>query len=187
MLNTNYRDTISSSLINPESDIFFPVHQSHIYSHDQANNCGFHMRSPKYKVIKRTDTGEELGIHKKGYVLVRNEDLFGMVEKQLHNHLDPIVMDTVEVSDHISYLGAVCVREYRFPRISHTITTENGHSTSLQMRAIVWNCFNGSSKVRILFGNVDMFCTNGMLTGSYNLVTKKRTSGFILESIEKTS
>lgn len=184
MTETNINNTNTNpTLLNPDSDVFFPVHVSPVFSQDNPDG-GFHMKSPDYKMIKRTDTGRELGIHKMGYTLVRNEDLFGCIEQELINNLDPVVMDHVEVSDTQSYGGAVCSRQYNFPTIKRNIYTTSGHISPIHMRAIGVNCFDGSMKAKIIFGNIDAYCTNGLISGVFEVIAKKRTSGFTIKSMK---
>ena len=63
-----------------------------------------------------------------------------------------------------------------------SLVTNNGHKTDIQLRAIGWNCFDGSAKCKIIFGDIDMFCMNGMVLGEKDIIAKKRTKNFNLAS-----
>lgn len=136
-----------------------------------------------YKMLVRTDTNEVLGIHGSDYSTIQNRDFFTHIEEHLVNEFDPLELQGLKIEDSISDGGKVCVRQYLFPKFSKKLTTTNGHETTIQLRLIGWNCFDGSSKARIIFGDIDMFCTNGMIIGEKNVVAKKRSKNFELSSL----
>jgi hypothetical protein len=139
-------------------------------------------RASDYQGVFRTDTDDCLGIFKENsYTLVQNDQFFSGIEDQLTDYFDPIVMDTMKVKDSASHHGAVSIREYHFPSLAKTIET-NRHKTSLNFRVIGWNCFDGSSRCKIIIGNIDTFCSNGLISGDYDTSSQKRTSGFDLRS-----
>lgn len=162
---------------NEDSSLYFNTELKPLYAYDSYDQI---VQAGKFQGVVRTDTNDCLGVFKEdSYTLVKNTDFFTGIEDQLIDYFDPIVVDSIEVNDHISHNGASSIREYRFPTISKSIESDR-HKTSLTFRVIGWNCFDGSSRCRIVVGNVDMFCTNGMITGDYDASSKKRTSGFSL-------
>ena len=136
-----------------------------------------HRPTGRWEGIYRTDNGECLGVHKDTYTLVQNRDFFNGVEEKLMEYFEPDKLQNIVVKDTIGRGGAASIREYRFNKIKTYIQTER-HSTSLLFRVIGWNCFDGSAKARIVFGNIDTFCTNGQITGEYQATSAKRSSRF---------
>jgi hypothetical protein len=140
------------------------------------------------KMLVRDDTQEVLGYHKKSYTTVQNRDLFQHIEREMINNFDLLELEHVTVHDHISKGGKSAAREYRFPK-TETLITNNGHQTKIQLRAIGWNCFDGSAKCKIIFGDIDMFCMNGTVLGEKDIIAKKRTKNFKIDdftSLEKS-
>ena len=173
-------------MLNQENtDLMFNTEMRNLYCFtDDKHEIGetITKKASDYQGVFRTDTDDCLGIFKENsYTLVQNDHFFSGIEDQLTDYFDPIVMDTLEVKDSASHQGAVSIREYHFPSLAKTIET-NRHKTSLNFRVIGWNCFDGSSRCKIIIGNIDTFCSNGLISGDYDTSSQKRTSGFDLKS-----
>tara|TARA_Y100000296_G_C5066980_1_gene202847 strand:- start:57 stop:638 length:582 start_codon:yes stop_codon:yes gene_type:complete len=70
-------------------------------------------------------------------------------------------------------MGGTSIRDYIFKNI----TVEVSEKSSLGFRAIVVNGYDGSSSFKFYHGAIDFFCINGMVTGSYDMIIKRHTSG----------
>ncbi len=166
-----------------DSEIFYNVSEhSPMWEHNVLRS------DTEMKMLVRDDTQEVLGYHKKDYSTVQNRDLFQHIEREMINYFDLLELEHVKVHDHISKGGKSAAREYRFPK-TESLVTNNGHKTDIQLRAIGWNCFDGSAKCKIIFGDIDMFCMNGMVIGEKDIIAKKRTKNFDLAnftSLEKS-
>lgn len=175
---------------DPGNDLNFEVCRSPI-QYMVVPPAGDYMRNAKmneshqWDILYNRDTGLPLGIHSQDYTLVQNEELFQVVEEQIINAFDPSILDNIEVKDSVQKNGAVCIRQYIFPGKSRVIKTNSGHESEIRFRAIAWNCFNGDHKVKIIFGDIDMFCSNGMISGEYSTVTGKRSKNFDLSKMKK--
>ena len=131
--------------------------------------------------VRRPDMpGVCLGTHLDTYTHTPNTDFFHGIQDQLLEFFTPDQLRDVIVKDSVSYKGASTIREYQFPSITHVIRTDK-HASSVMFRVIAWNCFNGSSKARIMYGSIDSFCANGLVSGDYEANVGKRTSGFRLD------
>ena len=132
--------------------------------------------------VRRPDMpGVCLGTHLDTYTHTPNTDFFHGIQDQLVEFFEPHQLGDVIVKDSISYKGASTIREYQFPSITKDIITHTNHTSSVMFRVIAWNCFDGSSKARIMYGNIDTFCLNGLVSGDYEANVGKRTSGFKLD------
>ena len=159
-------------------EIFFDVQESDVYF--DAGDVAFHL--PNYKVITRDHT-VPLGLVKDSYRTVRNEEVFLPVEEEIINFFDPSLLEEVKVVDHIMKQGAVCYCEYIFPSQQKDGTykeleTKSGHKTSFTLRFIILNSYDGSCSVKFYGGNIDGFCTNGMIVGAYDFAKAKHTKNF---------
>ena len=133
-----------------------------------------------YGVRRKDRPNTCLGVDLDTYTHTPNTDFFHGIQDQLLEFFEPHQLGDVIVKDSVSYKGASTIREYQFPSITHVIRTDK-LASSVMFRVIAWNCFNGSSKARIMYGSIDSFCTNGLVSGDYEANVGKRTSGFRLD------
>jgi hypothetical protein len=180
-------DLFSTHTMQGDSKIFFPVvlrdlfAEKKVYNHDTDTVELEKLPASRQVGVFRTDTDDHLGSHtsRDTYTLVDNHELIVMVEEKIREYFNYDVLDQVEILDHIAFNGSTCMREYRFPRIKTTITT-NRHQTEVIFRVIVVNNYDGKQKLKVIVGNIDTFCSNGIITGDYAITGKKRTSGLSL-------
>ena len=138
-------------------------------------------RAGEFSAVYRKDNNICLGMHKEdSYTLVNNKPFFQGIEEKLTEYFTENELHGVKIKDSISHNGSSCIREYRFNNIKHVIETKE-HSTEVSFRVIGWNCFDGSTKATIVYGNIDSFCANGLISGQYEATSRKRTSGFFLD------
>ena len=177
---------LSSSDIFPENpDVFFETSFEPLRFEDvDINTFGGVTLGDKagnfYGVRRKDMPNTCLGVHLDTYTHTPNTDFFHGIQDQLLEFFEPHQLGDVIVKDSVSYKGASTIREYQFPSITHVIRTDK-HASSVMFRVIAWNCFDGSSKARIMYGSIDSFCTNGLVSGDYEANVGKRTSGFRLD------
>ena len=168
---------------NPE--VFFETRMEPLYAKSGLTEyihdlCG--PRAGSFSGVFRNDTDDCLGVHKEGsYTLVNNRPFFEGIQEKLTEYFTADQLLKVKVKDSVSHLGSSVIREYIFESINSTIESKS-HSTTLTFRVIAWNCFDGSTKATVIFGNIDSFCTNGLISGQYQANSRKRTSGFALDN-----
>ena len=159
--------------------VFFDVEKLNVQS-----GGGLFDAPDKRMLVRHTeDFGrrEYMSIVNKTYEVVLNSDILLPFQKQLVNHFDPSVLEDMEIKDHVLKNGAVCYSEYILPKVSRPIETKTGHRTNLGLRWIMKNSFNGSSSVVLYGGLIDFFCTNGMITGKFDVMKQRHTKNFEVE------
>ena len=178
--------SLTSSDIFPENpDVFFETSFEPLRFEDvDINTFGGVTLGDKagnfYGVRRKDMPNTCLGVHLDTYTHTPNTDFFHGIQDQLLEFFEPHQLGDVIVKDSVSYKGASTIREYQFPSITHVIRTDK-LASSVIFRVIAWNCFDGSSKARIMYGSIDSFCTNGLVSGDYEASVGKRTSGFRLD------
>ena len=178
--------SLTSSDIFPENpDVFFETSFEPLRFEDvDINTFGGVTLGDKagnfYGVRRKDMPNTCLGVHLDTYTHTPNTAFFHGIQDQLLEFFEPHQLGDVIVKDSVSYKGASTIREYQFPSITHVIRTDK-LASSVMFRVIAWNCFNGSSKARIMYGSIDSFCTNGLVSGDYEANVGKRTSGFRLD------
>ena len=68
-----------------------------------------------------------------------------------------------------------------FPNVKTTVETVR-HKTEIAFRMIAVHAIDGTASPATWFGGIDTFCTNGQITGDWDMVRKKNTSGFTVEN-----
>ena len=151
------------------------------------------VNAPDVKMLTRTDTlglDDYISIVNKDYRVVENAEVLIPLQQQMINFFDPIVLEDVQIKDTILKNGRTCYSEYIFPRIKHGIETDTGHKTEFGLRFVMKNSFDGKGSVVMWSGLIDFFCTNGTVTGKYDVTRKRHTRNFhtsgFLDAFEKT-
>ena len=129
-------------------------------------------------VIRRTDSGEALGIVGKSYGIAQNPELYSMVCNAAEDSLPAYALQGLELSEHSSFAGAYSRFELTFPALGADIRQLSGSSTQLKFRIGIANTFNGSGSVRVFAGAYDLVCTNGLVIGEMEKKSARHTSGF---------
>jgi len=155
-------------------EIFFNVQEKELYSPD-----GDYAHDKK--MLVREDTGSYMSVVNRKYRTVLNEEVLFPLQKQMVNHFDPVVLEDIQIKDHISKDGSVCFAEYILPKMKQTVETKTGHKTDVGLRYILKNTFDGSSSVVFYGGVIDFFCTNGMIAGQYDVTRKRHTKNFSVD------
>jgi len=68
-----------------------------------------------------------------------------------------------------------------FPNVKTTVRTKK-HETEIAFRMIAVHAIDGTASPATWFGGIDTFCTNGQITGDWDMVRKKNTSGFTVDN-----
>lgn len=120
--------------------------------------------------LTRTDNGETIAIVGERYGVVQNADLFKRIDDEVFDAVGASHRKTAIVTDRISRRGALCVRDYAFPKIKiggkmqSALRRGKDSVTDLGFRLLVSNGFGGSS-LAVMAGAIDFYCTNGMVLG----------------------
>jgi hypothetical protein len=97
-------------------EIFFNVQEKDLYSPD-----GDYARDKK--MLVREDTGSYMSVVNRKYRTVLNEEVLFPLQQQMVNHFDPMVLEDIQIKDHISKDGSVCFAEYILPKMKQTVET----------------------------------------------------------------
>ena len=156
---------------NSNSELYFDIWECPAFFKGQKE----YYEDAGHKHIVRMWDGqpESIGLVGKNYKVLRNKELCENIEDTFIDTLTKEELDGVIRRDSISYMGGTSIRDYIFKNI----TVEVSEKSSLGFRAIVVNGYDGSSSFKFYHGAIDFFCINGMVTGSYDMIIKRHTSG----------
>jgi len=164
-------------LLDMNRDIMFSVRAQNV-----QGSLGL-LSAPDMKMLYRGSyikpvTGTYISVVNKNYCVVENREVLEPLQKQMIDYFDPIVLEDVQIKDTILKNGKVCYSEYIFPKIKHGIETNVGHKTDFGLRFVIKNSFDGKGSVVMWSGLIDFFCTNGTVTGKYDVTRKRHTRNF---------
>jgi len=163
------------NLINTtDREIFFNVYEQPVVSRDTR-----HTAEDKKMLTRTTPDGDVyLNVVNSGYRVVENAEVLEPLQRQMINYFDPLVLEDVKIKDTISANGNVCYAEYIFPKLKYGIETSTGHKTDFGLRFVMKNTFDGKGSVTMWSGLIDFFCTNGTVTGQYDVTRKRHSRNF---------
>jgi len=164
-------------LLDMNRDIMFSVRTQNV-----MGGLGL-LPAPDMKMLYRGSyimpvTGTYISVVNKNYCVVENRQVLEPLQKQMIDYFDPIVLEDVQIKDTILKNGKVCYSEYIFPKIKYGIETDVGHKTDFGLRFVIKNSFDGKGSVIMWSGLIDFFCTNGTVTGKYDVTRKRHSRNF---------
>ena len=163
-----------------DSELYFDTWERPAFF--QGKSIGNYYGDDNHKHIVRMYNGapKSLGIVGKNYKMLHNKELCQSIEQQFVESMSYEQLEGVQVKDNISYYGATSIRQYIFPNI----TADSGTDESrVMLRTIIINGYDGSSSFKLYNGAIDFFCANGMVTGIYDVETRRHTAGLNIPSL----
>ena len=127
-----------------------------------------------FQAVVRQDTRKVLGVHRRGYHLIPNREIFSRFEDVLFN--SGIDLQGLEVKDELAQEGRMVVRSYIFPAVQNE--PKVGDIVSFALK--VTNSYDGGAAFRAFMSGLRLVCTNGMVVPSdkSSTVYGRHTSGF---------
>lgn len=170
----------SRSKINPfpqQSKLYFDVYERPLQF--VGSTDAYDVQSHKAIVRMIDDKPKAIGIVGAKYNMIKTKEVCQSVEEVFMQKMTQDELDGCTVKDEIAYSGGTCIRQYVFPKVQ---TQVNDNST-VGFRVVIVNGYDGSSSFKLYAGAIDFFCSNGMVTGSFDLTVKKHTSGFQIPAL----
>tara|TARA_R110000787_G_scaffold2077_1_gene8522 strand:+ start:450 stop:1358 length:909 start_codon:yes stop_codon:yes gene_type:complete len=163
-----------------DSELYFDTWERPAFF--QGNDIGNYYGDSNHKHIVRMYNGapKSLGIVGKNYKMLHNKELCQSIEQQFVESMSNDQLEGVQVKDNISYYGATSIRQYIFPNITADIGSDR---SNVALRTIIVNGYDGSSSFKLYNGAIDFFCANGMVTGIYDVETRRHTAGLTIPSL----
>jgi len=140
-------------------------------------------RVPDKKYVINTQTGEPIAIIGEGATARSHGDFYRSVWDVMTNDLPASDLEDATVDFKSARNYGWTMLDVTLPKIKTTIRTKK-HNTEISQRLIAVHGIDGTASPATWFGAIDFFCTNGMITGDYDKVRKKNTSGFTLSGFQ---
>jgi|TARA_R110002167_G_scaffold103167_1_gene267125 hypothetical protein len=136
------------------------------------------MEGKKYVINDKT--GKYIGIVGDGFTCASHPTFFNSIKEVIQDNRMPHELDNANVKISTSRNGAWALIDVTLPNVKHTIFTDK-HQTEISERVIALHGVDGSCSNQVYQGAIDMFCTNGQISGDYDKIRKKNTSGFNID------
>ena len=135
--------------------------------------------SDKKYVINAT-TGEYVGIVGNSFNCASHGDFYRQVYDTVTEELSQSELLDAKFRWRTARNGGWSMLDITLPNMVTRIETEQ-HTTEIGNRIIALHGIDGTCSNQVFFGQIDFFCTNGMIRGEYDKVKRKNTANFSLD------
>ena len=132
------------------------------------------------KYVINGNTGEYLAVVGKTFNTANHGTFFTDVHNTITENLGPEECESMNIRWKSAHNNAWAMMDLQLTNVSARIQNEK-FSTTIMPRIIALHGIDGSCSNQVFFGKIDAFCTNGMISGSYDTVRRKNTSGFTMD------
>jgi len=159
-------------------------HTNELFNLDDSDlNFGIKFERTKFsgkRYVINNVTGDYIGIVGDSFKCASHPKFFNGIKNVIQANRLPHELDDAKVRISTARNKAFAMIDITLPNVKHTITTSK-HQTTISERIVALHGVDGTCSNQAYFGAIDMFCTNGQISGEYDKIRKKNTSGFNLE------
>ena len=137
------------------------------------------VRDKKYVI--NSDTDEAIAIIGRGATARNHAEFYNRVWDTIVEDLSQEDLRDYSYSFNSARNKGWSMLDVAFPNVKTTVKTKK-HETEIAFRMIAVHAIDGSASPATWFGGIDTFCTNGQITGDWDMVRKKNTSGFTVDN-----
>ena len=137
------------------------------------------VRDKKYVI--NSDTDKAIAIIGKGATARNHAEFYNRVWDTIVEDLSQEDLRDYSYSFNSARNKGWSMLDVAFPNVKTTVKTKK-HKTEIAFRMIAVHAIDGSASPATWFGGIDTFCTNGQITGDWDMVRKKNTSGFTVDN-----
>ena len=137
------------------------------------------VRDKKYVI--NSDTDEAIAIIGRGATARNHSEFYNRVWDTIVEDLSQEDLRDYSYSFNSARNKGWSMLDVAFPNVKTTVKTKK-HETEIAFRMIAVHAIDGSASPATWFGGIDTFCTNGQITGDWDMVRKKNTSGFTVDN-----
>ena len=137
------------------------------------------VRDKKYVI--NSDTDEAIAIIGRGATARNHAEFYNRVWDTIVEDLSQEDLRDYSYSFNSARNKGWSMLDVAFPNVKTTVKTKK-HKTEIAFRMIAVHAIDGTASPATWFGGIDTFCTNGQITGDWDMVRKKNTSGFTVDN-----
>ena len=133
------------------------------------------------KYVINGNTGEYLAVVGNGFTTANHGEFFADVHNAITENLGPEECESMNIRWKSAHNNAWAMMDMSLPEVTARIESDK-HRTTIAQRIIALRGVDGTASNQVYFGAIDFFCTNGMITGEYDDIKRRNTSGFNMSS-----
>ena len=157
----------------------FKVIEMPVYGFDKHPDYAVSAKNKKMLCTFDEDGYEQyLSIVNSTYKVIDNKEVLNVLFDTMDSVFSWEQREKMEIITTLRDGGATTFVEVRLPRVQTDIETNSGFKTRLYYRSILRNTFDGMGAMRLYTGNIDRYCTNGMIGGDYTVLSESHRSMF---------
>ena len=137
------------------------------------------VRDKKYVI--NSETGDAIAIIGRGATARNHSEFYNRVWDTIVEDLSQEDLRDKTYSFNSARNKGWSMLDITFPNVKTTVKTKR-HETEIAFRMIAVHAIDGTASPATWFGGIDTFCTNGQITGDWDMVRKKNTSGFTVDN-----
>jgi len=137
------------------------------------------VRDKKYVI--NSETGDAIAIIGRGATARNHSEFYNRVWDTIVEDLSQEDLRDKTYSFNSARNKGWSMLDITFPNVKTTVETKK-HKTEIAFRMIAVHAIDGTASPATWFGGIDTFCTNGQITGDWDMVRKKNTSGFTVDN-----
>lgn len=135
------------------------------------------LKGKNYVVNTTTDT--VVGIVGSNYPYNPHPEYFKQIQETIIDNLSYNDVQNAKVRWKTGRWGAFALMDITLPEVRYTVTTKK-HQTEVSQRIVALHGVDGLCSNQVYFGAIDVFCTNGLISGDWAKIRRKNTSNFSL-------
>jgi hypothetical protein len=138
-------------------------------------------KMPDKRYVLNANTGTYLGIVGRNFTCVDHTEFFTRVMDTVRTNLTVHDLKDARVRWQSGRHGAFALMDVTLPNVTYKVTTKR-HQVDVAQRIVALHGVDGLTSNQSYHGAIDAFCTNGMISGDWERVRRKNTSGFRLDN-----
>ena len=138
-------------------------------------------RAPLKKYVVNDKTGACLDTVGNTFNCASHPEFFGRVQDTMIEELAVPDLEGATCTYNVARNTAWALMDIKLPSVKVGIQTKTGFQTDVSWRAVSLHGIDGSCSNQVYFGGIEYFCSNGQISGEYDRIKRKNTSGFVLD------
>ena len=138
-------------------------------------------KAPLKKYVVNDKTGDCLDTVGNTFNCASHPEFFGRVQDTMIEELAVPDLEGATCTYNVARNTAWALMDISLPSVKVGIRTKTGFQTDVSWRAVALHGIDGSCSNQVYFGGIEYFCSNGQISGEYDRIKRKNTSGFVLD------
>tara|TARA_R100000234_G_scaffold105682_1_gene75992 strand:- start:56 stop:883 length:828 start_codon:yes stop_codon:yes gene_type:complete len=138
-------------------------------------------RMSQHKYVINRNTGEPIAIVGRDFKCEPHGTFFRKVMSATTENLSEYETSNATVKFNDAHNNGWAMMDITLPNVKAEVVTSK-RKTEVHQRIIALHGVDGTCSNIVLFGAIDFFCTNGMVTGEHDKIRRKNTSGFNIDT-----